>query len=121
MTTTLLHGSAHIQGEGEDEPKVAMRHVRKIERNGKKVKSFYGDGKFDTNETFTELDKRNIEPKIPVHINASSRGSDPPRRKEVRKQFVANWQKKSWPLFERFRKKTPKISEKVEEECRPWH
>ena len=83
----LLAVDAHIQGEGQDEPKVAMRHIRKIERKGKKVKSFYGDGKFDTNETFTELNKRNIEPKIPVHINASSRGSDPPRRKEVRKQF----------------------------------
>ena len=83
----LLAVDAHIQGEGQDEPKVAMRHIRKIERKGKKVKSFYGDGKFDTNETFTELDKRNIEPKIPVHINASSRGSDPPRRKQVRKQF----------------------------------
>ena len=83
----LLAVDAHIQGEGQDEPKVAMRHIRKIERKGKKVTGFYGDGKFDTNETFEELEKRNIEPKIPVHINASSRGSDPPRRKEVRKQF----------------------------------
>jgi hypothetical protein len=91
----LLAVDAHIQGEGQDEPKVAMRHIRKIERNGKNVNSFYGDGKFDTNETFKELDKRGIEPKIPVHINASSRGSDPPRRKQVRTQFGLPTGKKS--------------------------
>ena len=36
---------------------------------------------------FNEVDKEDIEPKIPVHINASSSGSDPPRRKQVRIQF----------------------------------
>lgn len=91
----LLEVEAHIQGEGEDEPKVAIRHIRKLEKRGKKVKSFYGDGKFDTNETFKELDKRDIGPKIPVHINASSSGSDPPRRKQVRIQFGLPFGKKS--------------------------
>jgi hypothetical protein len=83
----LLEVDAHIEGEGEDEPPVARKHIRKLKRKGKKVKSFYGDGKFDTNDMFNELDKEDIEPKIPVHINASSSGSDPPRRKQVRIQF----------------------------------
>lgn len=83
----LLDVDAHIEGEGDDEPKVAMRHVKKLKRKGKRVKSFYGDGKFDTNDTFNELDKQKVEPKIPLHINASTAGSDPPRRKEVRRQF----------------------------------
>lgn len=83
----LLAVDAHMEGEGDDEPKVAMGHIKKIEKKGKKVNSFYGDGKFDTNETFEELDKRKIEPKIPVAINSSSHASGPPRRKQVRIQF----------------------------------
>ena len=83
----LLDVDAHIEGEGDDEPKVAMKHIRKLERKGKKVKGFYGDGKFDTNDTFEELDKRNIEPKVPVAINASSPDSGHARRKQVRIQF----------------------------------
>jgi hypothetical protein len=83
----LLDVDAHIEGEGDDEPKVAMKHVRGIERKGKKVKEFYGDGKFDNNDTFAELDKRKIEAKIPVHINANVRSSKHARRKAIREQF----------------------------------
>lgn len=83
----LLDVDAHIEGEGPDEPVVARKHIRKLENKGKKVKGYYADGKFDTNAMFSFLEKRDIEPKIPVHINASSRGSDPPRRKQVRIQF----------------------------------
>lgn len=91
----LLDVDAHIEGEGSDEPAVARKHIRELRRKGKKVSSFYGDGKFDTNAMFDQLDRQNIEPKIPVHINASPHGSDPPRRRQVRKQFGLPTGKKS--------------------------
>ncbi len=69
----LLEVDAHMEGEGSDEPVIARKPIRKLERKGKKVNSHYGNGKFDTNAMFNFLDKRDIEPKIPVHINASSR------------------------------------------------
>lgn len=91
----LLDVDAHIEGEGSDEPAIARKHIRKLGMRGKKVNSHYGDGKFDSNAMFNFLDKRDIEPKIPVHINASSRGSDPPRRKQARRQFGLPTGKKS--------------------------
>ena len=44
----LLAVNAHIEGEDDDEPKITMGHMRKLIRKGKKIGSFYGDGKFDT-------------------------------------------------------------------------
>jgi len=83
----LLDVEAHMEGEGPDEPKIGMKHLRKLVKKGKKIKKYYGDGKFDTNDTFNELEKFGAEPLIPVDINASPSGSDPPRRKVVRAQF----------------------------------
>ena len=91
----LLEVDAYIDGEGLGEPKTSMKHIRKLTRNGKKIKSFCGDGGFDTNDIFNMLNKLGIEPKIPVQINASSSGSGPPRRKEIRKQFNLPTGKKS--------------------------
>ena len=83
----LLCVDAYVDGEGDGESKTSLRHIKKLERKGKKIKSFYGDGGFDNNDTFEELDKRGIEPKIPVQINASSPYSGAARRKHVRLQF----------------------------------
>lgn len=91
----LLEVDAYIDGEGLGEPKTAMKHICRLKRKGKRIKSYCGDGAFDTNDTFNQLDKSGIEPKIPVQINASPRGSDPPRRKEIRKQFGLPTGKKS--------------------------
>jgi hypothetical protein len=83
----LLDVDAYMEGEGPDEPKIGMKHVKKIIRSGKKINKYYGDGKFDTNETFDTLDKYDIIPAIPVQINASTRGSKRSRRKVIQEQF----------------------------------
>jgi hypothetical protein len=83
----LLHVEAHMEGEGPDEPKIGMKHVKKLIKKGKRIKKYYADGKFDTNYTFEQLEKFGIEALIPVYINASPSGSDPPRRRAVRTQF----------------------------------
>ena len=43
----MLEVDAHIEGEGEDEPPVARKHIGKLKGKGKKVESFYGNGKFE--------------------------------------------------------------------------
>jgi hypothetical protein len=83
----LIDVDAHIEGEGPDEPKIGMKHARKMVRKGKRIRKYYADGKFDTNDTFAQLEKFGSEVLIPVHIDASPSGSDPPRRKAVRTQF----------------------------------
>ena len=83
----LIDVDAHIEGEGPDEPKVGIKHARKLVKKGKRIRKYYTDGKFDTNDTFAQLEKFGAEPLIPVHIDASPSGSDPPRRRAVRTQF----------------------------------
>ncbi|MGH2508019.1 MAG: transposase [Ktedonobacteraceae bacterium] len=83
----LLDIDAHIEGAGPSEPKIGMRHVRRLVREGKRIKKYYADGSFDTNDTFAQLESLDIESAVPVHIDASPSGSDPPRRKAVRAQF----------------------------------
>lgn len=82
----LLGVDAHIEGEGQDEPKVALKHIKKLRKEGKTIKKFYGDGKFDTNEMFIELENQDSAALIPVAINASKNCSKS-RRKAVIEQL----------------------------------
>lgn len=82
----LLSVSVHIEGKGKSESKIAKKHLKKLKRKGMKIKKFYGDGAFDTNELFDLLDKDNIESAIKIRKNASTsrcRGSRR-RRDEIR-------------------------------------
>ena len=83
----LISVDAYIEGEGPSEPKVGMKHVDKLVRKGKRIKKYYGDGAFDTNDTFAQLEELGIESAVPVHIDASPSGGDPSRRRAVRTQF----------------------------------
>ena len=38
------------------EPKVAAKHIELLKENGIKLKKFYGDGAYDTNEVFNVID-----------------------------------------------------------------
>ena len=83
----LLDIEAYIEGEGSSESKVGMKQAKKLVRRGKQIKKYYADGAHDTNDVFAQLEKLGIEPVVPVNIDASPSGSDPPRRKAVRIQF----------------------------------
>ena len=82
----LLKVEAHIEGEGESEPRIAEKHLKEIQEEGVDVKKFYGDGAFDANPLFDFLEKSKIESAIKIRKNASTdycRGSKR-RRKEIR-------------------------------------
>ena len=55
----LLKVEAHIEGEGESEPKIAEKHLKELKKDGIDVKKFYGDGAFsgDTNALFEYLEE----------------------------------------------------------------
>ncbi|EQD30497.1 transposase ISC1058, partial [mine drainage metagenome] len=42
----------HIEGTGHSEPHIKARHVRAAAPQGYRVRKFFGDGAFDTNEMF---------------------------------------------------------------------
>jgi hypothetical protein len=96
----LLDVDAFIEGKGVSEPKVGMKHQRKLARKGKKVGKYYADGAHDTNDVFAQLEKLGIEPIVPVKIDASPSGSDPPRRKAVRTQFRLPSGPGRWPFHD---------------------
>lgn len=82
----LLKVEAHVEGEGESEPKVAEKHLRELKKEGVNIKKFYGDGAFDTNQLFDCIDEIGIESAIKIRGNASTdhcRGSKR-RRREIR-------------------------------------
>jgi len=74
----------HIEGEGDSEPKSAVKHIKKLRKAGNKITKFEGDGKFDTNKMFDALG--DAESTIKIRKNAKLRLTKSKRRKgEIRK------------------------------------
>ena len=76
----------HIQGEGQSEPKVAEKQIKEANEKGYKIKKFYGDSAYDTNNMFEILQLVGAEASIKIRKNAAPeniRGSKR-RRKEAR-------------------------------------
>jgi len=82
----LLKIEAHIEGEGNSEPKIAEKHLKEIKEKGVDVNKFYGDGAFDTNSLFDYLEKSKIESAVKIRKNASTDyyAGSKRRRKEIR-------------------------------------
>lgn len=101
----LLKVEAYIQKKGKSEPKIAKKHLKKLKKDGKKVKKMYGDGAMDSNELFTYLDKEKIGSAIKLRSNASTdhcRGSRR-RRDEIRKLQECGY--KLWAYRKRYGKR----------------
>jgi len=65
------------------EPKVAVKHIELLKENGIKLKKFYGDGAYDTNEIFNSIG--DAESAIKIRKNATTyRCKGRRRRQEVR-------------------------------------
>jgi len=80
----------HIEGEGDSEPKSAIKRIKKLRKASNKVIKFDSDGKFDTNKLFDALGDAESAIKIRKNIkickNAKLRFTKSERRKgEIRK------------------------------------
>ena len=103
----LLDLDVHIEGEGDSEPKSAIRHIKKLRKAGNKIKRFHGDGKFDTNDVFDTLG--DAKSAVKIRKNAKLRRTRSKRRKaeirKYRKLGYKKWSKRThygdrWPATE---------------------
>jgi len=103
----LLDFDVHIEGEGDSEPKSAIKHMKKLRKAGNKIKKFHGDGKFDTNDMFDNLG--DAKSAIKIRKNAKLLHTKSERRKreirKYRKLGYKRWAKKTkygnrWPATE---------------------
>ena len=92
----LLDFDVHIEGEGDSEPKSAVKHTKKPRKAGNKITKFEGDGKFDTNKMFDALG--DAESAIKMRKNTKLRLTKSKRRKgeirKYRKLGYKGWAKK---------------------------
>lgn len=92
LTKDLLDLDIFIDGDGDSEPQIAMKHLNNLYRFGIDVDKFWGDGTFDVIELYNLLEQHGTESAIPPRDNASKNANGSMRR--VREVF--EYQTKSW-------------------------
>ncbi|MEM3290875.1 MAG: transposase, partial [Candidatus Micrarchaeaceae archaeon] len=91
----------HIQGEGQSEPKVAEKQIKEDSKKYK-IKKFYGDSAYDTNNMFDILQSVGVKAAIIIRKNAAPenvRGSKR-RRKEARIYKRLGYRK--WAVYKKY-------------------
>lgn len=88
----LLDFEVRMDGEGDSEPDVALKHMKKLVEAGIDVKKFWGDGKYDARDLFNFHGKHGIESAVPPRDDASLKARGSIRRKHE----VLNYQSKTW-------------------------
>ena len=68
----LLGIEVHLEGVGHSEAGVAERHLRAATAQGQRVRTFYGDGAFDTQAMFRTRQEMAVEPVIKIARNAAT-------------------------------------------------
>lgn len=92
MTKDLLDLNVSMDGEGESEPDIAMKHLNMLYSFGIIVDKFWGDGAFDVYALFNLLEGHSTESAIPPRDDASKNSNGSMRR--VREVF--EYQTKTW-------------------------
>ena len=87
----LLDFDVHIEGEGDSEPKSAIKHIKKLRKASNKVSKFDSDGKFDTNEMLDALG--DAESTIKIRKNALQFTESKRRKGEIRKYRELGYKK----------------------------
>ena len=88
----LLDVDVCLEGAGDSEAEVAVKHLKKLHCNGRRISKFYGDGAFDVKRLFNTLEKLGVESAIKIRCNASTiAGGSMRRAREVR-----DYQKKGY-------------------------
>jgi hypothetical protein len=96
----LIDCEVSIEGEGDSEPDIALDHIKKLERKGKKVEKFWGDPAFDKRELINHLAENGSEIAIkPRDIGTS----DDPESRE-RKKLVEELESKGYKKWAKDKK-----------------
>lgn len=97
LTKELLDVDVDMDGEGDSEPKIAMKHLNNLWSFGIEIDKFWGDGAFDVLELFNLLEQHGTESAIPPRDDASKNANGSMRR--VREVF--EYQTKTWDEWAR--------------------
>lgn len=98
----LLKVEAHVQKKGKSEPKIAKKHLKKLKKDGKKVRKLYGDGAMDSNDLFRYLDKEKILSAIKIRKNAATERCKGSRRRRDEIRKFRSWGYKLWAHLKRY-------------------
>ena len=82
----------HIEGKGHSEAETAAAHVRAATRRGYRVRTFYGDGAYDTNGMFLALQETGTEPVVKIRKTATSKIRANPHNPKARRRAVREYQ-----------------------------
>lgn len=97
FTKELLDVDVDMDGEGDSEPKIAMKHLNNLWSFGIEIDKFWGDGAYDVKELFNLLQQHGTESAIPPRDDASKNADGSMRR--VREVF--EYQIKTWDVWAR--------------------
>ncbi|MEM3858609.1 MAG: hypothetical protein QW478_04280 [Candidatus Micrarchaeaceae archaeon] len=75
-----------IQGEGQSEPKVAEKQIKEASKKYK-IKKFYGDSAYNTNNMFEILQSVGAEAAIKIRKNATPENIRGSKRKKKRENI----------------------------------
>ena len=91
----------YIEGKDHSEPDAARKHIREAIGKGYRIREFFGDGAFDTNNMVAFLGIISTKPVIKIKKNASTDwcGGSKYRRstiREYREKGYSNWAEVAW-------------------------
>lgn len=92
FTKDLLAVDVSMDGEGDSEPEIAMKHLKSIWNSHIIIDKFWGDGAFDTINLFNLLEEHGTESAIPPRDNAAKNANGSMRRlREVFEYQTQTW------------------------------
>lgn len=97
----LLDCDVSIEGEGDSEPKAALKHIKRLEKKGKKVKKFWGDGSFDDRNLINHLAKNKADIAIKPARKDTGENPESAERKRLVEEFNRKGYKK-WAKEKRY-------------------
>ena len=92
-TRKIIDIESHIEGSGPSEPETAGNHMRNALLHGVRVREFYGDGAFDTNDLFDLAHSIGAKPVIKIRKNAST---DHHRGSKYRRKAIWEYREKGY-------------------------
>jgi Transposase DDE domain len=95
----ILKVEVSLEGEGDSEPDIAEKHMKKLIEEGNKIDEFFGDGSFDKHKLFDFCDQHRIKPVIKIRKGADPDAEGSWRRsievKKYKKLGYKKWAKKN--------------------------
>ena len=95
----ILKIEVSLEGEGDSEPDIAEKHMKKLVKEGYKIDEFFGDGSFDKHNLFDFCDQHGIKPVIKIRKGADPNADGSWRRgievKKYKKLGYKKWAKQN--------------------------